>query len=219
MRASEVPCDACILDKRRAVKSCLVCLESYCQTHLEPHYRDTALGGHPLVTVWKNLEDSVCRLHGRQLESFCRSDQTLICATCSQTDHRGHRLISISREATKRKVMLKKSLTKIQQMIQEKTKTMEDLQLSVAIVERAEDKDQAEARRAEELIKDLEQEVKELKMKSSKLEQLSHTEDHLYLLQRFPSLSSPLHSKDWSSILKSLLHELQEMLEISSRDK
>ncbi|XP_028973263.2 E3 ubiquitin-protein ligase TRIM39 [Esox lucius] len=217
LRAGEVPCNDCPEKRRRASKSCLVCLKSYCEPHLEPHYRDTILGRHPLVTVWKNLEDPVCRLHGRQLEKFCRSDQTLVCATCTQTDHRGHRLVTITKEAIKRKNKLKKSLIKVQQMIQEKTKKVEDIQLSVAIVDGAEKKTAAE-KQAEGLIKNLEQEIVELKTRSSELEQLSHTDDHLHLLQRFPSLSSPLHTKDWSHVLKSLLHELQEKLEIPSRD-
>ncbi|KAJ8007690.1 hypothetical protein DPEC_G00096780 [Dallia pectoralis] len=63
-----------------------------------------------------------------------------------------------------------------------------------------EEKQKATERRAEGFIKDLEQEIIELKMRSSKLEQLSHTEDHLYLLQALPSLVTPALTKDWSEI-------------------
>uniref|UniRef100_A0A4W5PED2 Bloodthirsty-related gene family, member 2 n=1 Tax=Hucho hucho TaxID=62062 RepID=A0A4W5PED2_9TELE len=45
--------------------------------------------------------------------------------------------------------------------------------------------------KVEGLIKELEQESTELKRRSTELEQLSHTEDHLNLLQSFPSLCSP----------------------------
>lgn len=107
LKAGEVPCDLC-LTKRRAVKSCLQCMASYCATHLEPHYMDEDFGRHVLLSVVKNLEDSACSLHGRRLSRFCRSDQTCICSMCEGAEHRGHHVISINREAAKKKVKSEK---------------------------------------------------------------------------------------------------------------
>lgn len=109
IRAGEVACDSC---PGKAVKSCLVCLASYCASHLEPHYQQEDLGRHLLVSVEKNLEDSVCKLHGRQLEKFCRSDQTCICIMCVQTEHRGHRVVSVGKEAARKKVKKNNENTK-----------------------------------------------------------------------------------------------------------
>uniref|UniRef100_A0A3Q3GA20 Uncharacterized protein n=1 Tax=Labrus bergylta TaxID=56723 RepID=A0A3Q3GA20_9LABR len=44
----EVLCDYCTETKQKALKSCLDCLVSYCETHLEPHQRIQALKRHKL---------------------------------------------------------------------------------------------------------------------------------------------------------------------------
>ncbi|XP_054458027.1 E3 ubiquitin-protein ligase TRIM47-like [Anoplopoma fimbria] len=172
LKAGEVPCDLCPV-KRRAVKSCLVCLASYCAAHLEPHYQREDLGRHLLISVVKNLEDSVCRLHGKPLNKFCRSDQTCICSMCAQTEHRGHRITSINREATKKKVKLKLRKMKLQQAIQERLSKIEKIKLSV------------KEEQNKELIGQLEDEISELQSRSTELEQISQTEDDLRFLQTF----------------------------------
>ncbi|XP_067117418.1 E3 ubiquitin-protein ligase TRIM47-like isoform X1 [Osmerus mordax] len=211
-RPGEVPCDVCAGRRRAAIKSCLVCLECYCEAHLEPHYRDAALWRHQLVSVWKDLEEAVCRVHGRRLDRFCRSDQTCVCAMCAREDHRGHRVVSVAKEAVGKKVKLKRSMSRVHQVIQEHQKKVEEIKQSLEDASRV---GQVARRQGEGLVKDLEQEVAELQRRSTELEQLSHTEDPLHLLQRFPSFSSPPHVKDWSHSLKSLFQELREKLEIS----
>ncbi|XP_051515247.1 zinc-binding protein A33-like [Myxocyprinus asiaticus] len=68
------------------------------------------------------------------------------------------------------------------------------------VVEMLEQKQKAAEKQAEDLIKELEQEITELKRRNSELEQISHTEDHLHLLQIDPSLYSPINSKNWTEI-------------------
>ncbi|KAL7880569.1 hypothetical protein SRHO_G00028230 [Serrasalmus rhombeus] len=63
-----------------------------------------------------------------------------------------------------------------------------------------EEKQKAAEKQAEDLIKELEQEITELKTRDTELEQLSHTEDHLHLLQIYPSLCTPPHTKNWTDI-------------------
>ncbi|XP_045919927.1 E3 ubiquitin-protein ligase TRIM47-like [Micropterus dolomieu] len=179
LKAGEVACDVCAA-KHRAVKSCLECLASYCAAHLEPHYRNEDLGRHLLINVVKNLDDSVCRLHGKQLNRFCRSDQTCICAMCAQTDHRGHHIISINKEATKKKVKLRRARMKLQQAIQERLSKVEKIKLSVDLS--GENPKEAWAQN-KELIRQLEEEISELQKRNTELEQLLQTEDSLYFLQ------------------------------------
>ncbi|CAL8389278.1 unnamed protein product [Boreogadus saida] len=72
---AEVPCDVCTRTQLRAVKSCLVCLISYCQTHLEPHQRVAGLKKHRLVEPMDSLEERMCKKHNQLLELFCKTEQ------------------------------------------------------------------------------------------------------------------------------------------------
>ncbi|XP_071264099.1 LOW QUALITY PROTEIN: interferon-induced very large GTPase 1-like [Salvelinus alpinus] len=84
----EVPCDIC--SEVQAVKFCLNCSVSYCETHVRKHYTISALQRHTLVEVTGDLEERLCQEHHRALEVFCRTDQKLICLECSVTKHKGH---------------------------------------------------------------------------------------------------------------------------------
>ncbi|XP_063734693.1 E3 ubiquitin-protein ligase TRIM47-like [Eleginops maclovinus] len=89
VKPGEVPCDCCPDDNQsKASKTCLVCLTSFCETHLEPHFRVAALKRHKLTNPVHNLEDQICKIHNRMLERFCRNDQTCICVLC--TEHSAH---------------------------------------------------------------------------------------------------------------------------------
>uniref|UniRef100_A0A3P8TE61 Bloodthirsty-related gene family, member 1 n=1 Tax=Amphiprion percula TaxID=161767 RepID=A0A3P8TE61_AMPPE len=63
-----------------------------------------------------------------------------------------------------------------------------------------EEKQKAAERRAEELVDELQQEIRELQRRSAELEELRSTEDHLHLLQRLPSLTSPPPTRRWTEI-------------------
>ncbi|CAI5671865.1 unnamed protein product [Oreochromis niloticus] len=179
LKAGEVPCDSCSA-KRPAVKSCLVCMASYCTTHLEAHYQNEELGRHLLVSVVKNLEDSVCKLHGKKLEKFCRSDRACICAMCAQTEHWSHNIISISREASKKKVSLKRRRKKLQQEVQDRLGEAEEIKLTVDLSGQSPKEEWQTNKEREQL----EEEIVELQRRNAELEQLLKIEDDLLFLQR-----------------------------------
>lgn len=178
LRAGEVPCDVCAVP-RPALRSCVECLASYCDFHLQPHYQDAELGRHLLVNVVKNLEGPVCKVHGKQLELFCRTDQTCICSTCEKSDHRGHHVITVKREAMRKKVQLKRRRSKRAQTIQERLSELEKLKLTT------------ELENSKELLMELEEDSAELQRKQDEADQLLQMDDSLHFLQRF-LLTAPL---------------------------
>ncbi|XP_063325174.1 nuclear factor 7, brain-like isoform X7 [Pelmatolapia mariae] len=68
------------------------------------------------------------------------------------------------------------------------------------LMKEIEDKQETTEKQAEGLIKDLEQEISELMERSSEVEQLSRSEDHLHLLQSFSSLKAAPPTKDWTEV-------------------
>lgn len=100
--AQVVSCDVCTGPQRQAVKSCLVCLTSYCEEHLKTH--TSRFTKHKLIEPVQNLEDRMCKKHERLLELFCKKDQTIVCVLCTEMDHRAHYTVPVEREWTEKKV-------------------------------------------------------------------------------------------------------------------
>lgn len=105
-KPGEVVCDVCAATSLQvnAMKSCLVCLTSYCEAHLEPHQRVATLRLHKLIAPVTDLQDRMCKKHQRLLEMFCRDEQQCVCHFCTETDHKGHQAVAIADESGKRKV-------------------------------------------------------------------------------------------------------------------
>ncbi|XP_071381970.1 E3 ubiquitin/ISG15 ligase TRIM25-like [Centroberyx affinis] len=225
----DVACDVCTGRKLKALKSCLVCLASYCEQHLQPHYDAAPLKKHKLVEATVKLQENICFRHDEVMKIFCRTDQQCICYLCSMDEHKGHDTVSAAAEWTERQKELGVSRQKIQQRIQNRKKDVKVLQQEVKAINLSADKavkdskkiftelvrliekrssdvkeqirsqQKAEASRAEELQEKLKQEIAELRRKDAELEQLSHTEDHNHFLHNYPSLSRLSESTDLPS--------------------
>uniref|UniRef100_A0A8C5GYI9 Uncharacterized protein n=1 Tax=Gouania willdenowi TaxID=441366 RepID=A0A8C5GYI9_GOUWI len=193
------------------------------KTHLEPHLTASGLRRHQLVEPVENLESRMCPKHSKPLELFCQSDQTRVCLMCSVLEHRSHQLVPLGEDLFEEKKVY------LQQMIQKRREKLEEIRESVRFRKEAadrakaegvemfialmelvrrglkelmktmEEQQEAEEREAECLIKELEEEISELMKRSSEVEQLSHSEDHL--LQHFCSLKAPPATKDWTEVM------------------
>ncbi|XP_038561857.1 E3 ubiquitin-protein ligase TRIM21-like [Micropterus salmoides] len=229
-KPGEVPCDVCTGTKVKALKSCLVCLASYCETHLEPHLTMAGLKRHQLIDPVENLEGRMCTKHDKLLELFCKTDQMCVCVLCTVLDHKTHDVVPLKEEYEGKKAELGKTEAETQQMIQKRRLKIQEIKRSVELskedadreiaggvqvfsalkesVERSQaelidtikEKQRETEKQAEGFIKELEQEISELKKRSSEVEQLSRSEDHLHLLQRLPSLNAAPPMKDWTEV-------------------
>ncbi|XP_073786425.1 E3 ubiquitin/ISG15 ligase TRIM25 [Danio rerio] len=225
----DVECDVCTGIKYKAIKSCLLCLESYCQTHFERHEDFHSGKRHKITDATGRIQEMICPKHDKLLEVYCRTDQKCICLLCTMDEHKNHDTVSSSSERTRKQKHLKDTQRNLQQKIQEREKKIQELYESVKthkssaqtavedserifteliqsierrrseVTQMIRDREKTEVSRAEGLLKKLEQEIEDLKRRNTELEQLSHTDDHIHFLQRFQSLSKPLESTDLSS--------------------
>ncbi|XP_063077019.1 E3 ubiquitin-protein ligase TRIM47-like [Engraulis encrasicolus] len=216
----DVECDFCSEKKLKAVKSCLVCLLSLCETHVEPHYNVPALKSHKLVQASRHLQQKICSQHDRLIEVFCRTDQKCICMLCIMDEHKGHETVSAAAERKVKETELGKTRTKFQQRIQNREKELQEIQEAVAPYQRSAQEaehhsekifkeflqtverrrsevkeliraqQKAAVKDAEDVLEILEQELAELRRGHAEWEKLSLEEDHVHFLQSFQVLKS-----------------------------
>uniref|UniRef100_A0A8C4TBS3 Tripartite motif-containing protein 16-like n=1 Tax=Erpetoichthys calabaricus TaxID=27687 RepID=A0A8C4TBS3_ERPCA len=209
----DVECDVCTGKKFGAVKSCLTCMASYCQTHLQPHYEGDAWKGHNLVDPDRNLKEKLCEKHQKTLEMFCKTDDSCICMMCVVTGHNGHKMVELETEREEKQKQLgatmseiKKRLEKKEMKLKETRRTAEQVKITVKrvmdehderftdlihcieeahkkLTERIREQEKREMEKVEGVMEQLEKEIEELKRTEAELKELSESKDHLHFLQ------------------------------------
>uniref|UniRef100_A0A8C2DBY2 Tripartite motif-containing protein 16-like n=1 Tax=Cyprinus carpio TaxID=7962 RepID=A0A8C2DBY2_CYPCA len=228
--AGDVQCDVCTGRKYKAVKSCLVCLNSYCQSHLEQHESLFKGKRHNLTEATGRLQQMICQKHDELLEVFCRTDQKCICVLWTTDEHKNHDTVSAAAQRAEKQKQLKDMQRTFQQRIQQREKALQQLREAVEsqkhsaqsavedsertftelicsierhrseVTQQIRDQEKAAVSRLEEQLEQLEQEINDLRKRDAELEQLSHTQDHILYLQIFQALSTPAETTDMPNI-------------------
>ncbi|XP_038844457.1 E3 ubiquitin-protein ligase TRIM47-like [Salvelinus namaycush] len=208
-----VACDFCTRGANQAVKSCLVCLASYCETHLKPHYENPSFGGHKLLDATRRLQERVCSTHHKLLEVYCRTDKLCVCVSCALYDHKGHVTVPASDERMEKQKETEATRGSCRPKVKEKEEEVEHLrgalmsfkrsareavldstrtlsELKVYLERRGNEvkeliraQEKVEVNRAEAQLQRLEQEIIALKKRDSELKKLTLTQDDAYFLQ------------------------------------
>ncbi|ROL54375.1 Periostin [Anabarilius grahami] len=86
----DVECDVCTGRKNKAIKSCLVCLNSLCPIHFQQHENLFEDERHYFIDATDQLQEMICPIHYELLEIFCHTDQMSICMLCTMDIHKNH---------------------------------------------------------------------------------------------------------------------------------
>ncbi|XP_073702228.1 tripartite motif-containing protein 16-like [Garra rufa] len=231
----DVECDICTVRKHKAVKSCLVCLNSYCQIHLQQHKNFFKGKRHNLIDATGRLKEKTCPTHNKLLDIFCHIDQQCICYLCTMDDHKNHDTITAVAERTKKQTILKERQRRFQQKIQQRKKELRELREAVEshkcsaetavedsekiftelirfiercrskLMQMIREKEKVAVSQAEGVMEQLEQEIDDLRRRHAELEQLSLTDDHILFLKSFQSVAVFPESTDIPSMTVSSL--------------
>ncbi|XP_015241811.1 PREDICTED: zinc-binding protein A33-like [Cyprinodon variegatus] len=226
----DVACDVCIDKRVKALKSCLDCLASFCQIHLEPHLVLDTLKKHTFINPVMNMQDRLCKEHKSLLNLFCHTDQMYVCQACVAKDHKAHQTVPIDHESRERRDMIASMNAEVQEGIHSRLQKMCEIGQAVQLSKRNAEKEVEESlqvfnklmqvvqtgqtevveaisakqrcvtSKTTGIMMELEQEIDQLTNKSIDLELLSQTTDDLYLLHSFPAFSTKPNVKDWSEV-------------------
>ncbi|XP_023389286.1 E3 ubiquitin/ISG15 ligase TRIM25 [Pteropus vampyrus] len=121
---NQVACDHCL--KAAAIKTCLVCMASFCQEHLRPHLDSPAFRDHPLQPPVPDLLHRKCPQHNRLRDLFCPEHSECICHICL-VEHKTCSPVSLSQASADMEAKLKHKLTIMYSQINGASRALEDV--------------------------------------------------------------------------------------------
>ncbi|KAJ0055614.1 hypothetical protein NL108_005461 [Boleophthalmus pectinirostris] len=226
----DIHCDSCIGRKLKAVKSCINCPGSFCEDHLRHHKKVKTLMSHRLIEPTFNLEDKICKKHERLMDVYCRTDHACICSVCAEATHKSHEIVSTDHEYKKKMTHIGKKRSELKHLIKERTKKLDEIKQSIKVIKASAQKELEESwavyaelqrlveqsqaelveliasrqrgaeRHAQELARGLENELSQLRRRSSELDAFAQTQDKVMFLQHLSTLSPLPEPFDWSAV-------------------
>ncbi|XP_031732884.1 tripartite motif-containing protein 16-like isoform X5 [Anarrhichthys ocellatus] len=131
----EVPCDFCPPESElRAVKSCLVCLASFCELHVLPHREVGTLRRHKLVAAVESLAERLCAQHRLGLEpaggvgSEAEAEWSGDCLLCEADQEEVH---NVDAQRARRQLQLQESQRRVQGRTRSGVRELEEFQQSL----------------------------------------------------------------------------------------
>uniref|UniRef100_A0A8C6S840 Uncharacterized protein n=1 Tax=Neogobius melanostomus TaxID=47308 RepID=A0A8C6S840_9GOBI len=198
----DVSCDVCTGLKVKALKSCLQCVASFCESHLQPHYDAAVFQRHQLVAPSEKLQENICSQHNKVMELFCRTEKQLLCYLCCIDQHKGHDTVSSATERAQRQPALEAKRGEAQDInrsaqtaVQHSGDIFRDIALLLekkrsVVEQQIRFEQETQLSRVRELQDQIQQEVSELKRSISELGRLFLTPDHNQFILCCPSLST-----------------------------
>ncbi|CAI5681552.1 unnamed protein product [Oreochromis niloticus] len=166
------------------------------------------------------------------------------------SDHLGHNITPAKREWHLKKAQLGITEAELKELISERERKVEEIHSSLREIKDAVEREtdgavcafsklissvehcQAEVleviemtlraaeHRAQSMLRELEEEIAELKRRSTTLSQLALSEDYIFFLKTYPALSAPRQAKNWSGVSVSsqltsgvILRSVNQMME------
>ncbi|KAJ8382508.1 hypothetical protein SKAU_G00032860 [Synaphobranchus kaupii] len=126
----------------------------------------------------------------------------LVSALPAQRLHTAHTTSSsIDREWKRKMSHVGKRRSEVKHLIKERAKKLEEIKQSIKVIKSSAQRELEDSwKGAQELARGLEEELAQLRMRSSELDALAHTDDKLLVLQTLPSLAPPAEPMDWSGV-------------------
>ncbi|KAJ8254246.1 hypothetical protein COCON_G00208580 [Conger conger] len=222
----DITCDVCTGRKALAVKSCLTCTASYCESHIQPHLQVPCYAHHQLLEPHEALQGRTCHTHHRLLEVYCRTDQMCICAICVLEEHHSHRTVSVQTERATKQKLLGKTESEIQSRIKEKTIRLTEINRKLESLRRfgkgevseveqilaemmrsverirgelvggIEEKQAVVEAQGQELVSQLEDDLAQLQEQRASLEVQANSEDHISFLKSFEAAGALCNNEE-----------------------
>ncbi|CAH2321069.1 tripartite motif-containing 7-like [Pelobates cultripes] len=121
-----IACNYCVHLPRSAVKTCLLCETSMCETHLKVHCQSAEHVLHEPTTSYENRK---CAIHAKVLEYYCSEDAACLCVYCTMAEeHKGHTVETLDEASEKKREILRHVLVTMSSKRCDHTKGIQSLQ-------------------------------------------------------------------------------------------